>query len=73
LQNASPLSPLPREESSADPEGFSIGEKVVHPQFGTGVIQKVYHTSFGLTYEVNFPDSDTTRTLAAKFAKLRPL
>jgi DNA helicase-2/ATP-dependent DNA helicase PcrA len=73
LQNASPISPLPREESSADPEGFSIGEKVVHPQFGTGVIQKVYHTSFGLTYEVNFPDSDTTRTLAAKFAKLRPL
>ncbi len=70
LQNASPTSPMIREESSSDPEGFSIGEKVYHQQFGAGIIQKAYHSSFGLTYEVHFPDSNMTRTLAAKFAKL---
>jgi DNA helicase-2/ATP-dependent DNA helicase PcrA len=72
LQNASPTSSIIQKESSSNPEGFSIGEKVYHQQFGAGVIQKAYHSSFGLTYEVHFPDSDTTRTLAAKFAKLSP-
>ena len=71
LQNASPTSSIPREEST-ESTGFSIGEKVVHQQFGIGVIQKASESSFGLTYEVYFPESDTTRTLAAKFAKLIP-
>jgi len=72
LQNASSTSPAIRHETSADPEGFSIGEKVYHQQFGVGIVQEVSHSSFGLTYEIHFPDSDTTRTLAAKFAKLMP-
>ncbi|HEV7737521.1 MAG TPA: UvrD-helicase domain-containing protein [Chlamydiales bacterium] len=59
------------DEEHSDDEGFSVGEEVVHSQFGVGVIQKVSHGSFGLTYEVHFSASDTTRTLVAKFAKLR--
>jgi DNA helicase-2/ATP-dependent DNA helicase PcrA len=58
------------ESSASRPEGFSIGEKVYHQQFGAGIVQKAYDSSLGLTYEVYFPDSETTRTLAAKFAKL---
>jgi len=58
------------DEEYSDDEGFSPGDEVVHSQFGEGVIQKVSHGSFGLTYEVHFSESDTTRTLVAKFAKL---
>jgi DNA helicase-2/ATP-dependent DNA helicase PcrA len=72
LQNASPTSSITRETSSAEVAGFSIGEKVYHQQFGMGIIEKAAESSFGLTYEVYFPDTDTTRTLAAKFAKLSP-
>jgi len=72
LKNASPTSAIERETSSNEGVGFSIGEKVYHQQFGVGVVEKVSDSSFGLTYEVYFADSDTTRTLAAKFAKLTP-
>ena len=57
-------------EEMGDPEGFSPGETVYHQQFGEGEIRTVSHGSFGLTYEVYFPSTDTTRTLVAKFAKL---
>ncbi len=56
----------------SDPEGFSPGESVLHKEFGKGIIQKSYHNSFGLTYEVHFPETGTNRTLVAKFAKLQP-
>lgn len=59
------------EEPSTDPEGFSLGDSVLHTEFGKGIIRKAYHSSFGLTYDVHFPNSDTNRTLVAKFAKLR--
>ncbi|MCC6127575.1 MAG: ATP-binding domain-containing protein, partial [Chlamydiae bacterium] len=59
-----------RPDPSSDPEGFSLGSKVFHKEFGRGVIQKSYHSSFGLTYDVLFPETDTKRTLVAKFAKL---
>ena len=51
-------------------EGFGAGDRVYHQQFGPGVVQKAYSSSFGLTYDVYFPQASTTRTLAAKFAKL---
>lgn len=60
-------------EEAAGPEeseGFSIGDAVVHKDFGTGIVQKSYNTSLGLTYDVYFPHSRTTRSLVAKFAKL---
>ena len=50
---------------------FSPGHRVHHKEFGVGIVQKASQTSLGLTYEVYFPESETTRTLAAKYAKLK--
>ncbi len=72
LENFSP-STLHREELSEEyAKGFSPGDQVVHREFGLGTVQKAYQGSFGLTYEVHFPDSGVKRTLVAKFAKLQP-
>jgi DNA helicase-2/ATP-dependent DNA helicase PcrA len=60
----------PQIESSSDSESFEVGSTVFHKDFGTGIIQKVYRTSLGLTYDVFFPQANTTRSLVAKFAKL---
>ncbi|MBX9744640.1 MAG: hypothetical protein K2X08_05455, partial [Chlamydiales bacterium] len=59
------------EEPSTDPEGFSLGDSVLHTEFGKGIIRKAYHSSFGLTYDVHFLNTDTNKTLVAKFAKLQ--
>ena len=72
LQNLSSVS-LHREiddSPSSDPEGFAVGDKVIHREFGVGTVQKAYHSSFGLTYDVYFDEADVKRTLVAKFAKL---
>lgn len=53
-----------------DEEGFEPGDSVHHKDFGTGIVQKVYRTSLGVTYDVFFPQANTTRSLVAKFAKL---
>lgn len=58
------------EETGESEEGFSPGEMVYHKDFGQGVVQKVYQTSLGLTYDVYFSEANTTRTLVAKYAKL---
>ncbi|MBS0624609.1 MAG: UvrD-helicase domain-containing protein [Verrucomicrobia bacterium] len=73
LQNLSPttIRREVEEEHSEDPEGFAPGDKVIHKEFGEGIVQKSYHSSFGLTYDVHFPDAGTNRTLVAKFAKLQ--
>lgn len=55
-----------------DEEPFEIGAHVFHRDFGSGVVQKVYNTSLGLTYDVFFPQAGSTRSLVAKFAKLIP-
>jgi DNA helicase-2/ATP-dependent DNA helicase PcrA len=60
-----------KEESSSNPEGFSLGDTVLHTEFGRGIIQKSYHSSFGLTYDIHFPETGANRTLVAKFAKLQ--
>ena len=73
LQNTTP-SAVHREEEELESfhtEGFAPGDSVVHKEFGIGVVKKTYQGSFGLTYEVHFPDGGTTRTLAAKYAKLQ--
>jgi DNA helicase II / ATP-dependent DNA helicase PcrA len=61
-----------REDISYDEEEnvFEIEDQVFHKDFGTGIVQKVYNTSLGLTYDVFFPKAGTTRSLVAKFAKL---
>ncbi len=65
IENFSP--PSQYEEEA---EEFSPGDRVYHKQFGAGIVQVAAQTSLGLTYEVYFPEAETTRTLAAKYAKL---
>jgi hypothetical protein len=71
LSSGSRVTSSSEADESEGVEGFAPGDQVIHQQFGVGTIQKAHHGSFGLTYEVHFSDSDTTRTLVAKFAKLR--
>ncbi len=52
-------------------EGFAPGDQVFHQEFGVGVVKKTYQGSFGLTYEIHFPEAGTNRTLVAKYAKLQ--
>lgn len=56
---------------SQEPEGFNLGDAVLHPEFGKGTVQKAYHSSFGLTYDIYFASAQSKRTLVAKFAKLK--
>jgi len=44
------------------------GSTVYHRDFGRGVIQKIYHTSLGITYDILFADK-VSRSIVAKFAR----
>jgi len=50
---------------------FSPGDKVYHQQFGMGIVQESFDTALGLTYEIYFPDTEMSRSIVARFAKLR--
>ncbi len=71
LRNLSTVTRMDAEEEFSEPRGFEAGDSVVHPQFGEGIVQHSSNGSLGLVYEIYFPGTDTTRTLVAKFAKLR--
>ena len=51
-------------------EGFAPGDRIIHKDFGPGIIQKAYQTSLGLTYDVQFQENAALRSLIAKYAKL---
>lgn len=53
-----------------DEPSFDEGDQVFHRDFGIGTVQRSYQTSLGLTYDVFFPQSNSTRSLVAKYAKL---
>lgn len=72
LENLSSPTLHQEEHIEEHTEGFTPGDGVLHKEFGVGIVQKAYQGSFGLTYEVHFPSTSTTRTLAAKYAKLQP-
>lgn len=55
------------------PLNFSQGSKVLHKDFGVGIIKKIYQTSLGDTYDVYFQELHATKSLVAKFAKLQIL
>lgn len=59
------------EESFADESSLGLGTVVFHKNFGKGSIKKAYQTSLGLTYDVQFFESNVTRSLVAKFAKFQ--
>ena len=61
------------EKEHPENEELSPGDAVRHRDFGKGVILKAYPTSLGPTYDVSFTDAGVTRTLVAKFAKLRQI
>jgi DNA helicase-2/ATP-dependent DNA helicase PcrA len=70
LQNLSPGGSRSSDDEDMMQDAFSRGDRVYHQQFGSGIVEKAYSSSFGLTYDVYFPQASTMRTLAAKFAKL---
>lgn len=72
LHNFSAAEIYKQEDVSSEDSLFSVGERVIHREFGVGIIQKTYHTSYGTTYDVFFEESSTTRSLIAKYAKLQP-
>ena len=53
-------------------EKFPIGSRVVHKDFGKGVIKKIYETSVGKTYDVEFVEQQATFSLVARFAHFTP-
>ena len=59
------FSPCEQDKPQSD---LHIGDRVEHREFGTGIIQKVYSTSLGLTCDVLFEEG--VRSLVAKYAKL---
>ncbi len=59
-------------EEPEEPDSFAPGDTVFHNDFGTGSVNRAYQTSLGLTYDVFFFKTKTVRTLAAKYAKLKP-
>lgn len=62
----------PESKESLEEVGeFLPGTVVLHKDFGKGVIQKSYNTSLGRTYDVFFTDLRSTKSLVAKFAKLK--
>jgi len=62
------FTPYEPDESS---EEFAPGDRVSHKDFGEGVVQKSFHTSLGVTYDVLF--ADESRTLVAQYARLRKI
>lgn len=73
LENLSPVNIHSEEEISDvidDDFIVSEGTKVRHREFGEGVVQKAYHTSYGPTYDVFFENLNSPRSLVAKYAKL---
>jgi DNA helicase-2/ATP-dependent DNA helicase PcrA len=52
-------------------EVFASGDKVCHPQFGSGVVENQFEGPLGLTYEIFFPEAGLSRTLVARFARLQ--
>ncbi len=60
-------------EIDESPTAHQLGDVVFHQDFGKGMVQKVYNTSLGLTYDVLFTENGEMRSLIAKYAKLAKL
>lgn len=71
LENYSPTEKERSFSSEGDDFLFAEGDWVLHGEFGKGIIQKTYYTSYGPTYDVYFVQSESERSLVAKYAKLQ--
>lgn len=61
------FSPYDFEEPQTD---LREGDHVHHKDFGEGIVQRVYNTSLGITYDILFADEEEERSLVAKYARL---
>jgi DNA helicase II / ATP-dependent DNA helicase PcrA len=59
------------EETSFEEKKFVPGNRVYHASFGVGIVQRAYTTSLGESYDVLFEKDLLTRSLIAKYAKLK--
>jgi len=57
--------------SKENKNSFEVGSRIVHNDFGPGIIKRIYETSLGTTYDVFFDKLHSKKTLAAKYAKLK--
>lgn len=64
------LTPRPRSHFPDSDQELCVGDTVYHRDFGLGIIQRMYETSLGLTYDVFFSHSSRVHSLVAKYAKL---
>lgn len=60
-------------ETPTEKAGFSLNQLVFHNDFGVGKIIKIKESSSGLTYDIHFQKDGSTKSLLAKYAKLRSL
>ena len=56
---------------SDEDESVAIGTSLFHKDFGKGIVTRVYSTSLGVTYDVEFEEPNLTRSLVAKYAKFK--
>lgn len=54
-------------------EQFNPGDTVFHKEFGIGQVHESYDGSLGLTYKIFFTNSNSVKTLVAKYAILTRL
>ncbi len=72
LENLTPVSfEEPQVFHESTKSEFSRGDLVFHKEFGRGQVQKIYETSYGVTYDIFFEEIHGTRSMVAKFAKLQ--
>ena len=51
---------------------FKVGDRVVHPTFGEGLVLSVLGTGHDLMYRVSFSRDGVQRKLRASLARLAP-
>ncbi len=71
VQKIAPTLSSAEEEIFDEKKRLQPKDRVLHRVFGVGTIQKVSMTSLGESYDVFFDKDQTTRSLIAKYAKLR--
>lgn len=59
------------EVHQATTELFSVGQIVVHPQFGVGRVEKISTTSLGPAYEVIFSNDQSKRKIMASYSPMK--
>ena len=59
-----------RKDNIQEKKTFSIGDIIIHNDFGVGIIKGMQQCNMGLIYKIFFQKDLTTKTLVAKYANL---